>query len=76
MPVRARAGSVEKVAMLTVRYCTGVPLWNPQDGLDTPRLMPTTKDELLVAISGDNVSASDADQISIDADLGVKSLAP
>lgn len=32
MPVNAPAGSVAKMAMLTVRYASGVPLWNPQDG--------------------------------------------
>lgn len=31
-PVAARPGSPEKVAMLTVRYASGVPLWNEQDG--------------------------------------------
>lgn len=33
-PVAAHAGSVAKVAMLSVRYATGAPLWNPKDGLD------------------------------------------
>lgn len=31
MPIQANPGSVEKVAMLSVRYTSGVPLWNPQD---------------------------------------------
>lgn len=31
-PVEARPGSVEKIAMLGVRYASGVPLWNDQDG--------------------------------------------
>lgn len=34
LPVMAHAGSAAKVAMLTVRYATGVPLWHVRDGRD------------------------------------------
>jgi hypothetical protein len=33
MPVMAHPGSVAKVAMLSVRYSSGVPLWNAQDSV-------------------------------------------
>ncbi|MBT4864284.1 MAG: hypothetical protein HON53_04075 [Planctomycetaceae bacterium] len=33
-PVMAHVGSAAKVAMLTVRYASGVPLWHPGDGFD------------------------------------------
>jgi hypothetical protein len=33
-PVMAHAGSAAKVAMLTARYATGVPLWHVRDGRD------------------------------------------
>jgi hypothetical protein len=33
-PVKAHAGSVAKVAMLTARYATGNDLWHPHDGYD------------------------------------------
>jgi hypothetical protein len=32
LPVQGRPGSREKIAMLTVRYASGVPLWNDADG--------------------------------------------
>ena len=32
LPVQAIPGSVEKIAMLSVRYASGVPLWNDEDG--------------------------------------------
>lgn len=42
LPVQGHPGSPEKIAMLTVRYASGVPLWNDADGLlddaDTRRL--------------------------------------
>lgn len=31
LPVLADPGSVERIAMLSVRYATGTPLWNPGD---------------------------------------------
>ncbi len=31
MPVKASPGSDEKVTMLSVRYATGLPLWNDKD---------------------------------------------
>lgn len=31
-PVEAQPGSIAKIAMLTVRYASGVPLWNDKDG--------------------------------------------
>lgn len=34
MPVQAGAGSVQKVAMLSVRYANGIPLWDQRDGVD------------------------------------------
>jgi hypothetical protein len=34
VPVQAQPGSVEKIAMLTVRYASGVPLFNGRDGQD------------------------------------------
>jgi hypothetical protein len=37
MPAQASQGSIEKVAMLTVRYNSGIPLWN---GLDRPAPAP------------------------------------
>ena len=36
-PVKGHPGSVEKIAMLMVRYASGVPLWNEHDGLDEER---------------------------------------
>ena len=33
-PVMAHVGSTAKVAMLTVRYASGVPLWHSSDGFD------------------------------------------
>jgi hypothetical protein len=34
VPVEALPGSVEKVAALSVRYASGLPLWNRNDGFD------------------------------------------
>jgi hypothetical protein len=34
MPVMAHVGSAAKVAMLTVRYASGVPLWHAGDGYE------------------------------------------
>lgn len=44
MPVMAPCGSVEKIAMLTVRYAAGVPLWNPLDR-PQPDLLPQPVDD-------------------------------
>ncbi len=34
MPISAQPGSIEKIVMLSVRYRSGLPLWNKNDGPD------------------------------------------
>ena len=38
MPITAQPGSIEKIVMLSVRYRSGIPLWNQYDGPDMSEL--------------------------------------
>ncbi len=68
-PVTAAPGSAEKVAMLSVRYAAGWPLWNEQDG-------PEPEVPAHLRASDDGASENLLDLLEIDRSSNSVNLAP
>ena len=62
MPVMADQGSVEKIAMLSVRYSTGVSLWNSEDGPKSDRSKPAATNDVQPSAAKKSMATARASQ--------------
>ena len=75
-PVMAVPGTVAKIAMLTVRYASGVPLWNPADGVNHRRAPGLIESSAVDETEVMRRTASIARNLSRDGENVPASLAP
>jgi hypothetical protein len=78
LPVSAPQGTVAKVAMLSVRYASGLPLWNPQDAPASSADAPpdgSGRGPFSESLSNEAGSAA-VDEEGSEVDAGSYSLAP
>ncbi len=71
-PVMGPPGSIEKVAMLSVRYALGIPLWNGSDG----RMPERTAADVAAAAAEESFISTVASQSSPPSETVIRSLVP